>query len=103
MLRSRRMPPRLMAELCGRLSIALGAGIDLRRAWASEMDRVPRRWRPTLEVVARGLAAGNGLAASLRAAGGVFPPLVCSIVEVGDRTGHEPEILRELATSSPGP
>ena len=99
MLRTPRMPTRVLAELFGRLAIALGAGIDLRRAWASEAERVPGRWRPVMEAVARGLAGGDGLAASLRAAAGAFPPLVCSVAEVGDRTGREPEILRDLAAS----
>jgi type II secretory pathway component PulF len=99
MLRTPRMPTRVLAELFGRLAIALGAGIDLRRAWASETTRVPARWRSAMEDVARGLAGGDELAASLRDAAGVFPPLVCSLVEVGDRTGREPEIFRDLATS----
>jgi hypothetical protein len=27
----------------------------------------------------------------------VFPPLVIGMTEVGEKTGHEPEIFRELA------
>lgn len=93
------MPTRVLAELFGRLAIALGAGVDLRRAWASEATRVPARWRPALEGVARRLAGGDGLAASLRDAAGVFPSLVCSLAEVGERTGREPEVFRNLAAS----
>jgi type II secretory pathway component PulF len=93
------MPTRVLAELFGRLAIALGAGVDLRRAWAAEAMRVPARWRPAMDVVARGLTGGDGLAASLRSAAGVFPPLVCSVVEVGERTGRDPEIFRDLAAS----
>lgn len=94
-----RMPTRVLADLFGRLAIAVGAGIDLRRAWATEIERLPGRWRPGMEEVARGLAGGDGLAASLRAAGGAFPAVVSSIVEVGDRTGREPEVFRSLATA----
>lgn len=97
--RFRPMQTRLLAELFGRLAIALGAGIDLRRAWAAETERLPGRWRPAMEKVARGLAAGDGLAASLRAAVGVFPAVVCSMVEVGDLTGREPEVFRTLAAT----
>jgi type II secretory pathway component PulF len=93
------MPTRVLAELFGRLAIALGAGVDLRRAWASEATRVPARWRPAMDAVARGLAGGHEFAASLRKTAGVFPPLVCSVVELGDRTGREPEIFRDLAAS----
>lgn len=99
MIRTTRMPTRLLAELFGRLAIALGAGIDLRRAWAAETERLPGRWRPAMEHVARGIAGGDGLAASLRAAGGAFPAVVCSMVEVGDRTGREPEVFRNLAAA----
>lgn len=99
MLRTSRMPTRVIAELFGRLAIALGAGIELRRAWASETTRVPARWRPAMERVSRRLAEGDELAPSLRAAAGAFPPLVCSVVQVGDRTGREPEIFRDLAAS----
>ncbi len=99
MLRNSQMPTRALAELFGRLAIALGAGVDLRRAWASEATRVPARWRPAMEGVARRLAGGDGLAASLRDAAGVFPPLVCSLAEVGERTGREPEVFRNLAAS----
>lgn len=99
MIRTARMPTRVLSELFGRLAIALGAGIDLRRAWAAETERLPGRWRPAMERVARGIAGGDGLAASLRAAGGAFPAVVCSMVEVGDRTGREPEVFRNLATT----
>jgi type II secretory pathway component PulF len=93
------MSTRVLADLFGRLAIALGAGVDLRRAWASETARVPARWRPAMDAVARGLAGGDELAPLLRSAAGVFPPLVCSLVELGDRTGREPEIFRDLAAS----
>lgn len=94
-----RMPTRVLADLFGRLAIAVGAGIDLRRAWTAETERLPGRWRPAMEKVAQSLSAGDGLAASLRAAAGAFPAVVCSIVEVGDRTGREPEVFRSLATT----
>lgn len=99
MIRTTRMPTRLLTELFARLAIALGAGIDLRRAWAAETERLPGRWRPAMERVGRGIAGGDGLAASLRAAGGTFPAVVCSMVEVGDRTGREPEVFHNLATT----
>ena len=42
----REMPRTLQADLLGRLATALAAGIDLRKAWHSEIGRVPARWRP---------------------------------------------------------
>ena len=35
---SRQLPARLQADLLGRLAITLRAGIDLRKAWASEVQ-----------------------------------------------------------------
>ena len=99
MIPRREMPTRLLADLLGRLGVALGAGIDLRRAWAMETARVPSRWRPAMEMVSRELNDGESLSAALKLTGGAFPPLVCSLVEVGDRTGHEPETLRDLAAA----
>lgn len=92
------MPDAVLADVLGRVAIALGAGIDLRRAWASETDRVPRRWRASMDGVARAMAAGSGLAEAMRSVGG-FPPLVTALAAVGDRTGHEAEMLRDAAAS----
>ena len=88
MLAVGRIPDDVLAEILGRLGIALGAGLDLRKAWALEQPRVPARWRGRM---AR-------LAVGMRAAGG-FPPLVCSLVAVGDHTGHEAEVLRDIAAT----
>lgn len=93
----REMPRAMVADVLGRLSVSLGAGIDLRRAWQMELARVPAAWRPRMEQVARSLADGNPLAEALAAAGDTFSPLVLGMVAVGDRTGHEAETLRELS------
>ena len=87
----------MVADMLGRLAVALGAGIDLRRAWQMEMTRVPAAWRPRMERVAQALAGGSPLAEALAAAGDTFSPLVRGMVAVGDRTGHEAETLRELS------
>lgn len=91
------MPPAVLAELLGRLGFALAAGVDLRRAWAAETARVPTRWRSAMESVSRGLDAGDGLSQAMRGARDVFPEIVCAMVEVGDRTGRETEVLRDVA------
>lgn len=91
------MPTARLAELLGRLAIALSAGIDLRRAWASETDRTLRRWQPAMAEIRDRLASGEPLSQAMRAVGDVFPPLVIGMTEVGEKTGHEPEIFRELS------
>lgn len=94
----RRIPDTVLADLLGRLSTALAAGIDLRRAWAAETARVPGRFRTTMERVGRGLASGNSLGEALRSAGG-FPPLVLALAAMGDRTGRQPELVRDAAAA----
>jgi type II secretory pathway component PulF len=97
MFTRREMPRAMVADMLGRLAVALAAGIDMRRAWQMEMARVPAAWRPRMEQVGRALAEGNPLAEALAAAGGTFPPLVRGMAAVGDRTGHEAETLREVS------
>jgi type II secretory pathway component PulF len=92
-----RLPDALAATVFARLAITLAAGVDLRRAWAAESARVPRRWRGGMDAVAQSLAAGRGVADSVRDAGGMFSPLVCGLVEVGERTGRDAEVYRDLA------
>jgi len=97
MLVRRHLPDAFLADMLGRLATALGAGIDLRRAWAGETARAPKRWRPAMDAVARALTDGAGLGAALAAAGAAFPPFVRGMVAVGDETGHEPETLRDVS------
>ena len=91
------MPTKTLADLLGRMALALAAGIDIRRAWKGEVERVPRRFRAAMEEVRRALDRGEGLAAAMAAAGETFPPVVRGMVAVGDRTGHQAETLRELS------
>lgn len=91
------MPRKLLADVLGRLAVALAAGIDLRRGWRMEIARVPAAWRPAMQKVADAIAAGEPLADALAVAGGAFPPFVRGMVAVGDRTGREVETLREVS------
>ena len=93
----RPLPAAFLADMLGRLSIAVGAGIDPRRAWDGEVARAPARWRPALDAVSAALAAGAGLGEAFAAAGAAFPPLVRGMVAVGDETGREPEALRDVS------
>jgi len=96
---SARMPTKLLADLFGRLALQLSAGIGLRRAWKGEAERVPPRYRAAMEAGSAALDAGGGITAALDAAGDLFPPLVRGLAEVGERTGHEPEVFRELSAT----
>lgn len=92
----RKIPTARLAETLHRLSIALSAGVDLRKAWASETARTPARYRPAMEEVQATLAEGEPLAAAMGESG-AFPPLVVGMVAVGENTGHEPETIRNIS------
>jgi type II secretory pathway component PulF len=92
----RRLPLRLQADLLGRLAITLRAGIDLRKAWASEVQRFPARWRPRLNEATVALNNGEMLAEALTQTD-LFSPLVLGMVAVGDQTGRDVDTLRELS------
>jgi general secretion pathway protein F len=94
---SGRIPDAVLADMLHRLSISVAAGIDLRRAWASEVSRVPARCRPAVERVASRLAAGDGLGEAAAASAGAIPDVVAGMLLVGDRTGRLAEVLEETA------
>lgn len=85
------------AACFGRLATALRAGIDMRRAWKSEIDRVPARYRAAMQLGTVALDEGQSLADAMTLAGTTFMPIERALVEVGCRTGHEAEILKELS------
>ncbi len=93
----RPIPLKNLAELSRRLAIALGAGIDLRRALETEADRAGGFARGRLSAVRDAVREGQSLADALAAAGGYFPPLFRKMVELGEKTGHLPDVLGRLA------
>ncbi len=93
---SRQLPARLQADLLGRLAITLRAGINLRKAWASEVRRMPTRWQPQLSLGTRIIDNGEMLSDALDYTG-LLPPLVVGMVAVGDQTGKDAETLKELS------
>lgn len=99
MPRFRRLPDAFVADVLGRLSVALAAGIAPRRAWETELARAPARWRPAIAAVADAVASGAGLAQALDAAGPAFGPVVRGMAVVADRTGRDAEVLRDVAAA----
>jgi len=93
------LPLPLLADVLGRLAVALAAGVDVRKAVASEAARLPRRWRPVLEAAAVAVGEGEPLAAALGRTAGAVPADVLGMVAVGDRTGRDAETLRDVAAA----
>jgi type II secretory pathway component PulF len=92
-----RIPDVVLAAAFQRLAIAVAAGLDLRRAWAAEVGRVPARWRPAFAAVAAQLDAGSELGAAAAASRGAIPDAVSGMLLVGDRTGRVAEVLEQTA------
>lgn len=99
MTRFRRLPDAIVADVLGRVSTALAAGIQPKRAWETEAARVRARWRPALAAVAAATASGAGLAQALDAAGAGFGPVVRGMAVVADHTGRDAEVLRDLSAA----
>lgn len=98
MLFSPRIKIKPLAGLCRRLAVALGAGIDVRSAWAREADRAAgRAARQRFRTVSEAIHSGQSMSEALAAAGDFFPPLFRELVEVGEQAGHLSEVFAQLA------
>ena len=89
---------RTLAELCDRVAISLEAGIDVRRIWRSETERLRGRGSRAAADVAASIDEGETLATAIADAGPFFPPLMKELVAVGERTGTTTEVFRRLAS-----
>jgi type II secretory pathway component PulF len=87
-----------LAALCRRVSTSLASGVDLRRVFAREAEgRTRPVLRRRLDHVRQQLDQGCGLAESIRSTGNYFPRLFREMVEVGEQTGMQAEVFRQLA------
>jgi len=93
-----RMKLKNLAALSRRLSTALEAGVDLRKVWAGEVQR-SRGWtaRRHFRAIDQWLGQGGGLSEALQQTDDYFPPLFRDLAEVGEKTGHQPEVFAQLA------
>jgi type IV pilus assembly protein PilC len=97
MLGEPRIGLRPLAALCRRLSIALGAGVDVRTVWSREAHSAKGLGRRRLGQVRDGVAAGRTISDSLAETGEYFPKFFRELMKVGEQTGHLPEVCRQLA------
>jgi type IV pilus assembly protein PilC len=85
-----------LIALCRALRHYLGAGLLLDQAFRQQA----RRGRGALPELAGRVAArlerGSDLYQALRAEGDAFPPMLLSLVQVGEQTGMLPEVFAEL-------
>ena len=86
-----------LAELCYRLAIATGAGIEDRKLWRDESQRGSRSQRRKISYVSEELARGRSIAEAIRSTGDFFPPLFRQMVEVGELSGQLDQTYSRLA------
>jgi type II secretory pathway component PulF len=97
MLGSPRIGLKTLAGLCRRLSTALGAGVDVRKVWTREAERATGPARKRFESIVSAINKGTPMAEAVAACGNYFPELFRAMLHVGEKAGHQSEVLREMA------
>ncbi len=95
---SPRISLRNLARLSRRLSITLTAGIDVRKAWAREVERATG-WamHKRFQMIADAIQQGESVGEAIKETDDYFPPLFREIASVGEESGHLGEALAQLA------
>jgi type II secretory pathway component PulF len=86
-----------LIPFCQRVGNAIRAGIDARRLWETEARYGSAAHRYYIDIVRQHVVSGDTVADGMRACEGYFPPLVCEMVEVGERTGKLDQVFLKLA------
>lgn len=86
-----------LAALCRRLALSMGAGVDVRTVWAREAQAAQGFGRRRFEAVEQGVADGRTISDALADTGDYFPRFFRELIQVGEQTGHLPEVCRQLA------
>lgn len=86
-----------LTQLLRRVGAALHAGLDPRSTWEKEARYGSAAHRSMMLRVSQAITDGGSMADGMAACGGYFPPLVCTLVEVGERAGRLDTILGGLA------
>jgi type IV pilus assembly protein PilC len=86
-----------LAALCRRLSLSMGAGVDVRTVWTREAQNAQGFGRRRFQAVSEGVAEGRTVSEALEDTGEYFPTFFRELIKVGEQTGHLPEVCRQLA------
>jgi len=96
MLFAPRAATKPMTELLRRIGLSLEAGIDIRKVLANESARTTGPMRSRVLDMSDAVSRGSPLAEAMARTGEYFPQLVRELVNIGEQTGHLPEVLRQL-------
>jgi type II secretory pathway component PulF len=86
-----------LIAFCQRVGNAVRAGIEARRLWETEARYGSRAHQRFVDIVRQHVVNGDTVADGMRACEGYFPPLVCEMVDVGERTGQLDKVFFKLA------
>jgi len=84
------------ARFCHNVGTGLHAGIDARRVFENEASRGSMHHRAQVTQVRDLVAQGSSVAEALAHAGGYFPPLLCEMAEMGERTGKLEQVFLRM-------
>jgi type II secretory pathway component PulF len=86
-----------LAQLLRRVGTSVRAGIDARSLWAREANHGSAAHRQCVGRISEAINTGDTLASALADCGDFFPPLVVTLIDVGERTGRLDDVLHGLA------
>ncbi len=93
---SRRLSLHELIGFCTRMRHSLGAGLPLTRVFNDQAKKGPPAVRALAGSVATELEGGSSLHEALAHLPGAVPPLMLSLIEVGETTGMLPEVFAGL-------
>src|SRR5262249_35840064 len=91
MLFAPRAATKPLTEFLRRLGMSLEAGIDIRKALASEAHRATGSIGSRIADMSAAVSHGASLTEAIAQTGKYFPQLVRELISVGEQTGHLPE------------
>jgi type II secretory pathway component PulF len=93
---SRQMSPGDLAALCRALRHNLGAGLTLVKVLRQQAEKGPRGVRPLAARLLAAIEQGGSLSSAMTRETEVLPPLFVAMAQLGEETGHLPEVMGEL-------
>jgi len=86
-----------LAALCRRMATSLEAGLDMRGVWKREANAARGAARRAYTEISIAVDSGKSLSEGVRATGTFFPVLFRELVVVGEQSGHQAEVFKQLA------
>ena len=92
-----RISTRQLIDLLYRVGTSLRAGVDIRRAFATESNRGKGGYAEAVRQISERVDAGHMVHEAMNDQGKYFPRLTRELVEVGETTGRLDEVMLRLA------